>query len=62
MKIVRTPAPPAIPSRSIQRFSEPARAAPPPAHETPKASNAVAAHAVRVASTPGSINPKQQIY
>jgi hypothetical protein len=62
MKIVRTSAPPPIRSRSIKRFSEPAPAAPPPEHETPRASNDVAAHAVRIASTPGSINPKQQVY
>jgi hypothetical protein len=58
MKIVRTPAP-APKERSIMRFPAPAAAAPPPAHEMPRASNEVAADAVRIASTPGKIDPKQ---
>jgi hypothetical protein len=61
MKIVRTSAP-APKERSIKRFVQPPPAPLPPAHDTPKASNATAAHAVRVASSPGGINPKQQIY
>jgi hypothetical protein len=60
MKIVRTPAPPAIPSRSIKHFSESAPAAPPPEHPTVPASNACARHAVDVASSPGGIDPRQQ--
>lgn len=59
MKIVRTPAPPAIPTRKIMKFSESAPAAPPPAHDHPRASNAVAEHAVRTASSPGGIDPRQ---
>jgi hypothetical protein len=62
MKIVRTSAPPAPKERPIMRFPEPAPAPPPPAHEMPRASNEVAAHAVRIASSPGGINPKQQVY
>jgi hypothetical protein len=61
MKIVRTSAP--VPKeRPIMRFPAPAAAPPPAAHETPRASNDVAADAVRIASTPGSINPRQQVY
>jgi hypothetical protein len=62
MKIIRTSAPPAAKSRSIMRFPEPAPAAPPPAHEKPRASNEVAAHAVRIASEPGGIDPRQMHY
>jgi len=62
MKIIRTSAPPAPKSRPIMRFPQPAPVAPPPTHPTPPSSNDVAAHAVYVASHPGSINPKQQIY
>jgi hypothetical protein len=61
MKIVRTSAP-APKERSIMRFDQPAPAAPPPAHEMPRASNDVAADAVRIASTPGKIDPRQQRY
>jgi hypothetical protein len=61
MKIVRTPAPPAIPSKSIKRFSEPAPATP-PSYEPVRSSNEVAAHAVRTASSPGGIDPRQQVH
>jgi len=42
-------------------FPAPARATP-PAHEPPLSSNDVAAHAVRIASSPGGIDPRQQVY
>jgi hypothetical protein len=58
MKIVRTSAP-APKERPIMRFPVPAPAAPPPAHPTVRSSNDVAAHAVRTASSPGGIDPKQ---
>jgi hypothetical protein len=57
MKIIRTSPPPKLVSRPIMEFPQPARAAPPPAF--PKPSNAIAAHAVRIASSPGSIDPRQ---
>jgi hypothetical protein len=50
------------PSRPIKRFTPPPPAPKPPPSGKPRASNAVAAHAVRVASEPGGINPKQQVY
>jgi hypothetical protein len=52
---------PQPPSRPIKRFEQ---AAPfvPPKLDAPTASNEIAAHAVRVASHPGKINPKQQVY
>jgi hypothetical protein len=59
MKIVRTSAPPAPKSRPIMCFPTPAPATP-TAHEPPRSSNDVAAHAVRVASSPGGIDPRQQ--
>lgn len=62
MKIIRHTAPPALPSRPIMRFPQPAPAAPPPAHPTVRSSNEVAAHAVRIASEPGGIDPRQQRY
>jgi hypothetical protein len=34
----------------------------PAAHPRVRSSNVTAAHAVRVASSPGSINPKQVVY
>jgi hypothetical protein len=58
MKIIRHPNPPALKSRPIMKF-DPPPAAPPPEHPTPRSSNEVAAHAVRVASSPGSIDPRQ---
>jgi FtsP/CotA-like multicopper oxidase with cupredoxin domain len=59
MKVVRTNAPPAPKERTIMRFPQPAPAAPPPAHPHVRSSNEVAAHAVRVASSPGGIDPRQ---
>ena len=56
MNMIRHPEKPQ-PSRPIKSFSQAAPAAPPPAF--PKPSNAIAAHAVRVASNPGSIDPRQ---
>jgi hypothetical protein len=50
------------PSRPIRRFTPPPPAPKPAAHTPPRASNACAAHAVRIASHPGKINPKQQVY
>jgi hypothetical protein len=61
MKIVRTPAPPAAKARPIKCFPAPSPNAP-PASDKPTPSNECAAHAVRIASNPGSINPKQQVY
>jgi hypothetical protein len=58
MKVIRTAAPKPQPSRPIMRLAQPAPAAPPRSGK-PRASNACAAHAVRVASSPGSINPSQ---
>jgi hypothetical protein len=60
MKSVRTSAP-TPKARPIMKFSQPAPA-PSPAHEKPRASNAIAEHAVKVASSPGGINPKQQVF
>jgi hypothetical protein len=52
---------PLPPSRPIKRFSPaPSKlTAPPNPLMSSAPSNAVAAHAVRVASSPGKINPKQ---
>jgi hypothetical protein len=61
-KTVRTAPPKPQPSRPIKSFPQPA---PGPHHNPPRAtpptpSNEVAAHAVRVASNPGSIDPRQR--
>jgi hypothetical protein len=61
MKIVRVPAPPAPKERPIMKFPQPAPA-PAPVFVKPTPSNECAAHAVEVASSPGGISPKQQIY
>ena len=61
MKIVRTPAPPAAKSQPIKKFPQPAPA-PKPVFDKPTPSNECAAHAVKIASEQGSINPKQQVY
>jgi len=61
MKMVRTAPPKPQPSQAIRRFEPPALGPhhqPPPATR-PKASNDVAADAVRIASTPGKIDPRQ---
>jgi hypothetical protein len=52
---------PLPPSRAIKRFEQPAPFVPPKL-DAPTPSNEIAAHAVYVASHPGSINPKQQVY
>ncbi|HEV2159573.1 hypothetical protein [Bradyrhizobium sp.] len=62
MKVIRHPDPPAPKSRPIMKFAAPPPAPPPQAHPKVRSSNEVAAHAVRVASTPGSINPKQMVF
>jgi hypothetical protein len=61
MKITRsTPKPQTW--QPIRKFEKPAPNPPPEAHPTVRSSNEVAAHAVRVASTPGEIDPRQQVY
>ena len=60
MKIVRTSTT-APKERPIMRFPQPAPN-PPPVAVKPTPSNPTAAHAVKVASEPGGINPKQQVY
>lgn len=64
MKITRHAAPPSPPSRPIKRFEQPALGPHhvPPAATPAAASNEEAAHAVRVASSPGGIDPRQQRY
>jgi hypothetical protein len=60
MKITRS-TPPKSSWRPIQCFPQPAPN-PPPAHPAVRSSNEVAAHAVKIASEHGGINPKQQVY
>jgi hypothetical protein len=63
MKTVRTAPPKPQPSRPIKRFDPPTPAAPPPHGKPPQGgSNEIAAHAVRIASSPGSIDPRQMRY
>jgi hypothetical protein len=62
MKIIHCSAPKPQPSRPIKRFTPPPPAAPPVEHPQVRSSNEVAAHAVRVASSPGGIDPTQQRY
>jgi hypothetical protein len=57
----RHPEPPPKPSRPILRFDPPAPA-PRPTFDKPRASNALAAEAVRIAGSPGGIDPAQQRY
>jgi hypothetical protein len=61
MKTVRTAPPKSQTWQPIKTFPQPAPNPPPVTHR-PTPSNEVAAHAVRVASEPGGINPKQQVY
>jgi hypothetical protein len=61
MKIARS-TPPKQTWRPIKCFEPVAPNPPPEAHPTVRSSNEIAAHAVRVASEPGGINPKQQVY
>lgn len=62
LRIHRTPAPPPPPSRPILRQGQPASGPHrnPPAATRPTPSNAEAAKAVRIASTPGGINGRMQ--
>jgi hypothetical protein len=60
MKTVRTAPPKSQTWQPIKKFAQPAPNPPPVSRPAP--SNEVAAHAVRIASSPGSINPKQQVY
>jgi hypothetical protein len=63
MKIVRTSAPSKPQTwRPIKCFEQPAPNPPPVDHPTVRSSNEVAAHAVLIASSPGGISPKQQVY
>jgi hypothetical protein len=62
MKIIHSSAPKPQAPRPIKCFPEVAPNPPPEAHPTVRSSNEVAAHAVKIASEPGSINPKQQVY
>jgi hypothetical protein len=60
MKIIRT-APPKQSWEPIKKFDQPPPASA-PVYTKPTASNALAAEAVRIASEPGGISPKQQVY
>jgi hypothetical protein len=62
MKIIRSTVAKPAPSRPIKCFPEVSPNPPPPAHPTVPASNAIARHAVTVASSPGKINPKQMVF
>ena len=64
MRTTRAPSPKSQPSRPIKHFDRPSPGPHhrPPAATPPTPSNDVAAHAVRVASNPGSINIKKQVY
>jgi hypothetical protein len=61
MKTVRTAPPKPQTWQPAKRFTPPA---PGPQHQglPAKPSNECAAHAVRVAGKPGSIDPRQQVY
>jgi hypothetical protein len=61
MKITRS-TPPKQTWRDIKCFEPVAPNPPPEVHPTVPASNAIARHAVTVASSPGSINPAQQVF
>ena len=64
MDIKRLPDRPQPASGPIKRFDAPA-AGPhrnPPAATPVRSSNEVAAHAVRIAQTPGRVDPRQQRY
>ena len=60
MKITRLPARPQPAARVIKHFYQPVAAPPPPRHGRSGGSNAEAARAVRIASRPGGIDPRQQ--
>lgn len=62
-KVIRHPEPPAPKSRPIFKFDQPAPAPKPDPHPTVPASNAVARHAVQVASDrERQIDPKMMHY
>jgi hypothetical protein len=60
MKITRSTLTKSQEWRPIKSFAQPAPNPPPVSRPAP--SNEVAAHAVKIASEPGSINPKQMVY
>ena len=62
MKTVRTAPPKSQTWQPAKTFTQPAPFSPPEIGPRPKPSNETAAHAVRIASTPGEINPKQQVF
>jgi hypothetical protein len=59
---MKSTSPPKSQWQPIRKFPQPAPNPPPEAHPTVRSSNEVAAHAVRVASTPGEIDPRQMRY
>jgi hypothetical protein len=61
MKIIRS-TPAKQEWRAIKCFDPPAPNPPPEAHPTVRSSNEVAAHAVKIASEPGEIDPRQMRY
>jgi hypothetical protein len=63
LKVTRAPPRPQ-PSREIKRFEPPAPGPHhrPPAATPPTPSNELAREAVRIASSPGGIDPRQQRY
>jgi hypothetical protein len=64
LKVTRLAPRPQPVARPIMRFNQPAQGPHhnPPAATPPTPSNEVAAHAVRVASSPGGIDPKMMHY
>jgi hypothetical protein len=64
LKVIRAAPRPQPASRPIKRFTPPAPGPHhnPPAATPPTPSNAVARHAVEVASSPGGIDPKMMHY
>ena len=60
MKVTRLPARPQPTARAIKHFDRPAPAPPPPLRRPSGGSNEIAAYAVKIASTPGRIDPRQQ--
>jgi hypothetical protein len=64
MKIIRTAPPKPQPSREIRRFAQPDLGPhhQPVEHPPIQASNEIAREAVKIASSPGKIDPRQQRY